>query len=355
MFKKIVLNICLLAFTRPLSAQVTNAHVLFQYSMNPFQPTALPYNYLDKRKNEKGGRAETKMPLKRYLNASNRSEIHPQTGVVNSSIVAMDYINHPGALNFKIGAGLVYQDLDAVQIASPYLHVSVGIGLDGGKRPNGEMEGHWRLLGGAGIRLSNQRLSPNSVLYKDINDPKIPIALQMLGSQFTTIGISTAVVNINNMYMGIGLNRIILGETFKTADKSNFTEVNFLMQYGFQLRRPEHWNMGNRGNIPRKEINPNRSFLSDMSLSLALRSVVESHWQYPLHAQFNGKVTLTSVLWCGVGWNTANRTQLQFGLLKIPFLQSDAEKKEYQLWLAYDVPSFQNPKHGAEVNIGYYW
>lgn len=341
-----------------LPAQVMNAHVLFQYSMNPFQPTALPYNNLDKSNgSEKGGRTDKKMPIKWYLNANNRTELHPQTGMVNSSIVAVDYIPPANSFNFKLGGGMVYQDLDAVQIASPYLHLSVGRALNGIKGSDRTFTGNWYLWGGAGIRLSNQRLSPNSVLYKDLNDPKIPIALQMLGSQFTTVGMSAALVNTNCMYIGVGVNRMLSGEMFKLADKSSFTEANLLFQYGFQFYRIENarLTMGGRSNIPQKITNPNRGFLTNMNLSIALRSVLGAGGTYPLHAQFNGRVTLTPLFWGGLGWNTARRTQLQVGLLKIPFLLQDGEKREYQFWVAYDIPSFQSPKHGAEINIGYYF
>jgi hypothetical protein len=355
MLKKTILNSCILAMTCPLIAQVTNAHVLFQYSMNPFQPTALPYNHLDKsnetRGFEKGFRAEKKMPVRWYLNANHRSELHPQSNMIHSSIAAIDYISNPNKLNFKIGGGIVYQNLDAVQIASPYLHVSVGQALDDA------LTGHWRILGGAGIRFSNQRLSTNSVLYKDLNDPKIPIALQMLGSSSTTIAASAALVNVNGMYIGLGVNRMISGEMFRNVDKSSFTEANLLLQYGFKFYSIANarLDMGGRSNIPKKVTNPNRGFLTNMNLSIALRSMLGAGEQYPLHAQLNCRVTLTPVFWGGLGWNTARRTQLQFGLLKIPFLQQDEEKREYQLWVAYDIPSFQSPKHGAEVNIGYYF
>jgi hypothetical protein len=170
MLKKIIFCFCAIWMTRPLPvpAQVTPAHVLFQYSMNPFQPTALPYNYLDKHDNDpRSSQDETSPRLKPhwYLNASSRSEIHPQTGTQTSSVLAVDYMDNPKHLAIKIGGGLAYHDLDAVQIASPYLHVSAGHTLGSDK-----YSADWYILGGAGIRLSAQRLGTNSILYKDIND-----------------------------------------------------------------------------------------------------------------------------------------------------------------------------------------
>ncbi len=350
MFQKIVLHICLFALTRPLSAQVTNAHVLFQYSMNPFQPTALPYNYLDKHtpkpansKTVRNKHMDAKLKGW-YFNVSSRSEAHPQTGNTTSSIVAVDHIDNPNKLGLKIGGGIAYQDLEAVQIISPYLHASMGILLDDA------YEGNWRLLGGAGIRFSSQQANRN-LLFKDINDPKIPLVWETLQSKFTTIGISAAIVDIRKMYIGIGLNRL-LGAAYTTADQSSFTEINGLFQYSM---KPRYFKRTQRNMDGRQAFSsdPNRGLLTNIQMSIATRYLL-SRPTHPLHVQLNCRATITSLFWGGIGWNSAKRTQLQVGILKFPVLQ-EGSTKEYQCWVAYDLPTAVTPKHGVELNLGYYF
>jgi hypothetical protein len=350
MFKKILLNICLLALTRPLSAQVTNAHVLFQYSMNPFQPTALPYNYLDKHvpkpansKTVRNQRMDAKFKGW-YFNVSSRSEAHPQIGTTTSSIVAVDHIDNPNKLGLKIGGGIAYQDLEAVQIVSPYLHTSMGMSLDD------PYTGNWRLLGGAGIRFSSQQANRN-LLFKDINDPKIPLVFETLQQNFTTIGISAALVDIRKMYIGIGLNRL-LGAAYVSANQSSFTELNALFQYSL---KPHYFKRTQRNMDGRARFasDPNRGLLTNINMSVATRYLLSST-NHPLHLQLNCRATLTSLFWGGIGWNTANRTQLQVGILKFPVLQ-EGTTKEYQCWVAYDLPTAATPKHGIELNLGFYF
>jgi hypothetical protein len=74
-----------------------------------------------------------------------------------------------------------------------------------------------------------------------------------------------------------------------------------------------------------------------------------------LFAQLNCRTTLTPLFWAGAGFNTSGRTQLQLGLLKIPVYRMNASRQEYQLWMAYDLPSPNSPRHGVEFNVGYYF
>jgi hypothetical protein len=332
----------------PLKAQVTPAQTLFQYSMTPFQPTALPYNYLDKFDRRRGGEnpekghREDKKVTGWYLNGSSRHEIFPETGVVNSGIFAADRIADPSELGLKIGGGVMYSDLEIVRITSPFVHFSVGKALDD----------NWRLLGGLGYRFSSQNL--RGLTYRDINDPKIPVALESAQSSYNVIGVSTAVVHIEKMYVGLGVNRILGNGQYNTRDNTSFTETNLLFQY--VLRSRYNANLGTdwtqKGSL--RTENPNRGLFTNVNLSVAMR-YLSAGVKYPLHAQVNCRTTITPSLWAGMGWNTTKRWQLQFGLMKIPVFKMDASPAEYHIWIAYDVPTRTAPQHGVDMNLGYYF
>jgi hypothetical protein len=356
MFKPTIFSILLMAFLGKSHAQVTNVHSLFQYSMTPFQATALPYNYLDKfdrnaggRNTEKGYREDKKLFSGWYLNASSRSEIHPLTGVATSGVFAVDKISDPNQLGLKIGGGVLYSDLMAVQITSPFVHMSVGK----------DLTDNWRILGGVCYRFSTQRFNDKWITYKDLDDPKIKNTAQGEQNTFNIVGVSAAFVHIQQLYIGVGINRILgSGGAFAAYDNATFTEGNFLMQWSFKTRpnlNPySSWSSRSVHGSMRAE-NPNRGFLTNMNVSLAMRYAMSAAVEYPLHAQVNCRLSLAPMLWTGLGWNTANRFQLQFGILKIPVFKMDASANEYQFWLAYDLPNHNTPKHGVEFNLGYYF
>jgi Type IX secretion system membrane protein PorP/SprF len=351
MLKKSILYGIICASIGKMNAQVTTAHTLFQYSMTPFQATALPYNYLDKFDRHRGGintekgHREDQKSRGWYLNLSTRHEIHPQIGVISSGVFAADHIENPNKIGLKFGGGVMYSDLGEVQITSPFVHCSVGKDLDE----------NWRLLGGLGYRFATQRLNPTRVTYKDLNDPKIQIALESAQSTYNAVGVSMAIVHIEKLYLGFGMNRILGSGEFAAANGSSFTETNLLLQYIIRSHYNSNWYSGwdpTKGSL--KTENPNRGFLTNINLSIAMR-YLNVATQYPLHAQINCRTTLTPLLWTGLGWNTANRWQIQFGLLKIPVFKMDSALSEYHIWLAYDLPNYNTPQHGVDLNIGYYF
>jgi Type IX secretion system membrane protein PorP/SprF len=356
MFKNALFFVCVFACIGDSTAQVTNAHSLFQYSMTPFQATALPYNYLDKfdrtaggANTERGDREDTKLSSGWYLNASTRSEIHQQTGVTTSGICAVDKMSDPNQLGLIVGGGVMYDDLQAVQITSPFVHVSAGKALDD----------HWRILGGVSYRYSSQHVNLSRITYKDLDDPKIEIAAKSAQTSFNVVGVSAAFVHIEKMYLGVGVNRILGGKgEFASFNNKTFTEANLLFQYAFKTRpnaNPySNWSSRSVHGSMRAE-NPNRGFFTNVNVSVAMRYVMSAEMNYPFHAQINCRASIAPMLWTGLGWNTANRLQLQFGLLKIPVFKADASSNEYQLWVAYDLPTQNTPKHGVEFNLGYYF
>jgi hypothetical protein len=333
-------------------AQVTALHPFAQYSMTPFQATALPYNYLDrfeKRRDatvpEAGNPADAKNLSGWYLNACTRNEIHPQTGIVTSGLITADKINNPNLLGLKIGGGLMYNDLRIVQITSPFVHATMGKALDD----------NWRILGGLGYRFSLQRLNPNQLIYKDLDDPKMDIALQTAQAAYSSIGVSAAAVHIHKMYLGLGVNRVLSKEQFHSATQGSFTEINFLGQFVLRSQYAPNYfkDWESRKNNLLAE-NPNRGLFTNVHLSVAARYLAVPV-KYPFYAQFHCRTTITPNLWTGLGWNTANRWQLQFGLLKIPIFKEDAISYEYHIWLGYDLPTHNAPQHGIDLNVGYYF
>jgi hypothetical protein len=352
MFKKTILNGIFIAFAGKIAAQVTAAHPLSQYSMTPFQATALPYNYLDRFEKpndetvpEAGNPVDKKNLSGWYLNACTRNEIHPQTGLVTSGMITADHLKNPNLLGLKIGGGLMYNDLQIVQITSPFIHATMGKALDD----------NWRILGGLGYRLSLQRLSPNQLVYKDLDDPKIDMALQAAQSSYSVLGVSAAAVHIHKMYIGLGVNRILGNTQFASAAQNSFTEINLLGQFVLRSRYAPHYfkDWESRKNNLLAE-NPNRGLFTNVHLSVAMRYLAVAV-KYPFYAQFNCRTTITPSLWTGLGWNTANRWQLQFGLLKIPVFKQDAVANEYHIWLGYDLPTRHTPQHGIDLNAGYYF
>ncbi len=351
MYKKTIFYGLIFSMIGKIDAQVTAAHTLFQYSMTPFQPTALPYNYLDKFDRHRGGantekgHREDKKAQGWYLNASTRHEFHPQTGVISSGVFAADRITDPNKMGLKMGGGIFYSNLEAVQITSPFIHISMGKDLDD----------HWRLLGGLGYRFSMQRVNPSVVVYKDLNDPKIQTALESAQSRFNVVGMSVAVVHVEKLYLGIGINRILGGEPYASPTNTSFTETNLLLQYIIRSHYKSNWSSSwdpTSGSL--KTENPNRGFLTNVNLRVSMR-YLHVGVKYPLHAQINCRTTITPMLWTGLGWNTANRWQIQLGLLKIPVFKMDASSPEYHIWLAYDLPHYNTPQHGVDLNFGYYF
>jgi len=167
--------------------------------------------------------------------------------------------------------------------------------------------------------------------------------------------VSTAIVHLQKMYIGLGIQRILGNEQFGTARQNSFTEFNLLGQYilrsEYDANYYKDWE-SRKTNLLSE--NPNRGLLTNVNLSVSMRYLAVAV-QYPFYAQFNCRASLTPLLWTGLGWNTANRWQLQFGLLKIPIFKQDATPNEYHIWLGYDLPTRNAPQHGVDLNLGYYF
>jgi hypothetical protein len=359
---KIMLKITLFSvfFTfivRVAGAQVAPTANMFQNSMAPFQATALPYNYLDKfessqelqptstrlRPNQKSG-------LQWYLNASNRTEIYPETGVslrniASASVVTADFVRHLDKMSYKIGGGILNNDLELVQYVSPFAHFSLGM----------PMNLYWQLVGGFSYRFSMPRFV-NELGYQHMIDPKINQAKEMNHATYHSAGVSIAAVHAQNCYIGFGVNRLLSTTQFITTKKSNFTEFNFLCQAVVWKRYQS--NFVRDKETSKKVENPSRGFLSNVNMSVAMRYLYVPEYaldkSYPLYAQVSCRTTLTNQLWTGIGWNTANRVQWQIGLMKLPLFKQEVEY-EWYIWAAYDFPTHHTPYHGTEINLGCYF
>ncbi|MEO0040843.1 MAG: hypothetical protein RL329_291 [Bacteroidota bacterium] len=355
MFKKILFYSFTFSVLGKASAQPSATQTLFQYSMTPFQPTALPFNYLDKfdrrgggANTERGRRENSRLSTGWYLNTGMRNEYHPSSGLAVSGVVAIDQIPNPDKLPFQVGGGLMYNDLEAVQITAPFLHLSVGK----------ELQGEWRLLGGAGYQFAGQRLNPKRLNYKDLEDPKVAIASELANQRLNVFAVSAALVHVQKCYIGVGVNRIFEDNVYNSASGGAFTEANLLIEYVPYFRLQDNWSKNwhsrNRHGSTWSS-NPNRGFFTNVHLSLMMRYLMSSTGGYPLFAQLNARTTLNSMLWAGMGINTAGRTQLQVGLLKIPVYRMDASTLEGHIWLAYDIPTAISPRHGVDINLGYFF
>jgi Type IX secretion system membrane protein PorP/SprF len=330
-------------------AQVTSTVQMFQSSMAPIQATALPYNDLDKFEqtqeplpNRRKLRAEQK-PNVWYVNASTRAEIYPENGVslkntMTSSILTVDFVKQFDKMSYKIGGGVMNHDLQLVQLTSPFVDFSLGM----------PMSPKWQLLGGFGYRFSVPRMV-SELGYQHTSDPKIDKITEMNQSIYHSIGMSVAAVQSQKWYIGVGVNRLLGTQPFTNAEKQNFTEFNLLCQAVVWKRYQS--NFVRDLETGKKVDNPNRGFLSNVNLSIAARYLMGTQH---LYTQVSCRTTLTNQIGMGIGWNTANRVQLQIGLMKLPLFKQDVEK-EWYLWAGYDFPTRNTPYHGSEINLGYYF
>jgi hypothetical protein len=345
MLKKILIYYYFLGLTNQLIAQVTAAQTLFQYSIMSVQPTELPYHYLEQFDDYQQDTQNIKAAFKGcYLNIGSRGEQHAQTGTALSSVCAIDKIAEPQRLKLQMGGGVMYHDLEALQIAAPFAHVSTGKKLNA----------NWHLLGGLGYQFAAQRLNLNRLTFKDLDDPKIAIASERAQRQVHTWSVSTAITHLQKGYIGIGYQRSFENNPYVSAENKPFSELNLVIEYAFKFKLNEYqdWHEPTRyGSTWVK--NPNRGFHSNVHLSMAMRYLMSAAGTYPLHAQFHARASLTRLLWAGLGWNTANRVQMQLGLLKIPVFKTEMAHSEYQIWVGYDLPNAVSPRHGAELHLGY--
>jgi Type IX secretion system membrane protein PorP/SprF len=352
MLKRTSILLIFLSMVLTAGAQITPTANLFQNSMAPFQATALPYNYLDKFEqhrealpNQRRILPNQKPNLNLYFNASVRSEIYPDYDIspqsaLTSGVYTIDYIQNPDKMTYKIGGGVMHNDLQIVQIISPFLNLSLG-------RPIDE---YWRILAGVNYRFSNLR-AKNSLDYQHPDDQKIKAIQQLyaLDSNYHAWGLSAAAVHTEKLYIGIGMNRLLSTHLFRTAKNESFTELNLLFQTVLWKRYKSNFvrdkETGKRVDMP------NRGFLSNVNLSVAARYLMGTHYPY---VQVSCRTTLMPKLWMGVGWNTANRIQLQVGFMELPLFKQDVEK-EWYLWAGYDFPTQNTPYRGTEINLGYYF
>jgi Type IX secretion system membrane protein PorP/SprF len=363
MLKRTSILLIFLSMVLTAGAQITPTANLFQNSMAPFQATALPYNYLDKFEQvndpspaQRRIKPNQKSNVGLYVNLSSRAETYPETdnwlkNTYKSGICSIDFIQNPHKMSYKIGGGVMYHELQIVQLISPFLHFSLGM-------PIGEQ---WRLLGGANYRYAQSRLDKTELDYQHPFDPKIPLsdpktktAMQDHNNHYHSIGMSVAAVHTEKLYFGLGVNRILDTNQFGTARKQNFTgenftELNLLFQTVLWKRYKSHFvrdkETGKRVDMP------NRGFLSNVNLSVAARYLMGTNYPY---VQVSCRATLMPKLWVGVGWNTANRIQLQVGFMELPLFKQDVEK-EWYLWAGYDFPTQNTPYRGTEINLGYYF
>jgi hypothetical protein len=339
--KKLCFWNALFALMSGATAQVSTTQTLFHYQLTAIQPTALPNHYLDYFDDDKQNLSETPLP-KWYLNVSNRNDLHPQTGNAWTNLVAIDRIPDPNKLKFQFGGGIQFADLEAVQFIAPFFHLSVGKSLTQS----------WRILGGLGYQYATQRLPPDRILYKDLDDPKIALAQALMQQPVNTFSVSAAAVQTKHCYIGLGYNRIIENNQYNTLSKNNFSELNFALEYifKFKLREFQDWTQRHRQQGAWAEI-PKRGFGTNVRVSVLGRYLLNA--DYPFHAQCNLRMSLHPLFWGGVGWNTAQRFQIQAGLVKIPVFKTKPYHSEYWIWFGYDLQTLAAPRHGVEIQLGY--
>jgi hypothetical protein len=145
---------------------------------------------------------------------------------------------------------------------------------------------------------------------------------------------------------------------YQSADNQAFTEANLLFQYVYKAspnmnyRRQYSYRRYRRSSW---SSSPNRGFLTNLHFSGAMRYLIHAPKSYKPHLQLNTRFSLTEQFWLGGGWNTSNRFQVTFGYLRIPVFQYDVSRQEWQCWFTYDVPTQNAPRHGAELNLGYFF
>lgn len=352
MLKKGLFYACLLSLTNKLSAQVTATQTFSQYSATAMQPTALPFHYFEQFDPPQTDENADELNLNAqsfkgwHLNLGTRTEWHTQTNPALSGSCTIDRIPNPTKLGFQMGGGVLYSDLETVQITAPFLHASVGTVLTE----------NWRLLGGAGYQRTMQRLNLNRLTYKDLDDPKIALVNALAQKEVNVMSVSAAMVHLKKGYIGMGYKRLFESNQYQGVENKPFSEINLLIEYVFQFKliQPQNWMSRNRYSSALSE-QPRRGFLTNVHVSMAMQYLRNAAGSYPLHAQFNGQVTLTHFLWAGLGWNTANRTQFRVGLLKIPVYKTETAHSEYQFWMAYDLPTTFAPRQGVELHIGYHF
>jgi hypothetical protein len=334
-------------------AQVGMPYTFFQYSMTPFNPTALPYNYFDKFDRPKSRRAPEKEVSKfqsgLYLNLATRSEVLSNTSVSTSGIFCIDKINDPKFDKYpiKFGGGLMYTDYDVARMVSGFVHAGYAVTLDV----------DWRLSGGVGYRFSKDNSNRILTHYQHQEDSKIDAIFSSENASIQTISLGVALINVKHFYAGIGVTRNWGSIRYNNADHSGFGEANLLMQWSFG--KPNMELMDVRTRDPRQTSerqNFNRGFFSNHNLSLVTKYNLKNN-TYPIHLQLNYRTSVNNSFWMGLGGSTAKRVQFQFGFLKIPIFKMDASTDEYQIWVAYDLPvgHLALSKHGIEITGGYYF
>jgi hypothetical protein len=334
-------------------AQVTLIAHNFQNNMAVFQATALPGNELDKSEsssellpNSRRTHAYQK-PNAYYFNISNRTEKYPEItldNVATASSFHFDYVRYQDKRNHKIGIGLTKHDLQFTQLVTPYLNYSIGLPLND----------TWQFRGGLSYRVSKTFTTYSTLGYEHKDDDKITRAFEINNAIYHSIGLSAATVYNQNLYIGIGMNRLLSYKGFVTTaqgdatDKTSFTELNGLVQWA--VRKSYQSRFVRDRETGKKVEYANHGLFSNINLSIAARYGPIS--AYPWYVQFNVRTSVMGPLWVGTGFNTAKKIQFQLGWMQFPVFRRDVEH-EYHLWIGYDLPTRNTPYQGYEINLGY--
>lgn len=370
MFKRLKIKLLIILFAQNGIAQISPVHSLYQYSVSAFQPTAFPFNVLDKIKGAEwsdDGTDHTKQNW--YTNLTTRlnwqqslqSSSSSADGRLESSVFNLDYISNKTLgrsdkfpLCVKAGGGILHSRWEDAQITSPFAHVAIIFSLGtAGESGNWFKLNNWRLAIGGGVRLSNY--SPClKVTYQHPFDSDVQAYLKESQFSFTTFTASAAVLNVRGLYLGVGYNRMVNGFLKPTSAlnsaKINLDELNLLAQFA--------WGVASEGRNSQKGVGTHHH------TSLVMYQLMQGFTPapYPLYWQANHRFSLGQFMWMGFGYNSANRVQLQGGFLKIPRAKS---QREFQLWITTEMSSSLLSglwkqegafKQGAiEANIGYFF
>lgn len=357
MFKKFIINIVLLFWLQSSFAQISPVHTMFQYSMSAFQPTAFPFNLLDKiTGSERADNATPPVKMKGvYTNFTTRlstvemlqsrsgsTRTRLETSVFNADYISPNELTHLNKFLFcKIGGGILHSLWDEAQITSPFIHGTLLVPLGSPQTSN------WRIGFGLGSRFNFYKWEPK-VRYEHPDDKDIEKVREINADPSLTATASIALVHRKYLYLGVGYNRITRGR-FVTPTINSFSEMNVLAQIAWGKRDENR--------------NAQRDFFTHHHTNLVMYQLMQSLTQpttYPLYWQVNHRFSLNNFLWVGGGYNAANRMQLQGGFLKIP--SNKSSNKEFQLWISAEISSSllggkeaAFKQGGLEANIGYFF
>jgi hypothetical protein len=352
--KSLVINL-LLFLTVVSNAQIMPLHAFSQYALTSLQPTYAPYNHLDKldmlERNLNTDRIKSK---KLYFNLSNRGS---KGCFLETNTATFDYILNPefrttrsklGA--FKFGMGVLHNGLDDLNMNNYFAHISYIYKL---KNISGTSADNWGFGAGFLARIVTQTYEIEKAIYKDPDDPKIRIVEAAAQKPFTGYGLSLNVVNVKHGYLGFGYQWIGTNEHYSTltaAGLEAFKEWNFIGQWAWGGRAR------NVPNAPRVTV---RGPLSHHNILFVARTQSLNFKNQTAFYQMNYRVSLADYLWLGAGVNSANRGQLQLGVVRIPkTYETSFVEQHYSLsfdWKPKILTQQVEPQFIAiELNVGFF-